>query len=127
MMTLPPLFPAIPGRARADDARVSAPAIAARLRPGPGDSLAPLPAGPRPPVPPTPPLASRTIHPGQGSRVALQTATLHRRAIGPQAYTLADARAVRKVRAAVVGKAGPMSYTAGYVIPLTANAGARGA
>lgn len=127
MMTLPPLFPAIPGRARRDDARVAAPAIAARLRPGPGDALEPIPPGPRPPVRPTPPLASRTINPGQGARVELQTRTLHRRAIGPVPYTLADARAVRKVRATVVGKAGPMSYTSGYVIPLTANAGARGA
>lgn len=127
MRTAPALFPAIPGRALADDARVSPPGILARLRPGPGDALEPIPPGPRPPVRPTPPLASRTINPGQGPRVALQTATLHRRAIGPVPYTLADARAVRKVRATVVGKAGPMSYTAGYVIPLTANAAARGA
>lgn len=127
MRTAPPLFPAIPGRALVDDARLAAPAIAARLRPGPGGALDPLPPGPRPPVRPTPPLASRTINPGQGSRVELQTRTLHRRAIGPQSYTLADARAVRTVRASVVGKAGPVSYTAGYVIPLTANAGTRGA
>ena len=124
MMTRPRLFPAIPGRALRDDERVSAPAIARRLRPGPGDGTTPLPPGPRPPVDPTPALAVRTIHPGQGSRVELQVRTLHRPARGSTPYTLRDAEGVARVRGAVIGRAAPMSYTSRHVIPMTANRGA---
>lgn len=128
MITAPPLRPllAVPGRALRDDARTSSPAIAAGLRPGPSDALNPLGPGPRPPVRPTPALGLRTFLPGQGPRAAAQRANLYRRPIPPQPYTLRDARRVRVVRGAVVGRAAPLSYETTYTIPFDANAAARG-
>lgn len=104
-----------PGAAQATDARVTAPGLLGRLRPGPGAALEPMGPGPRPRVAPGALLSRGTaIGPRWAHQLAVQAGG---KPTPPPPYTEADARAVSAVRKAAVGRSAPMTYRRTYVAP----------